>query len=299
MAIPIEELQSSDPSAIIELFELQLVEGTHYATGNPDSVNTLYRWHNGVAMNSVGQLKFNGQTYSALPIDADGFDYKGTAEGSGTLPRPTLRVSNLLYTVTTLLTEVNKISTGNDLLGAKLTRIRTLAKFLDKENFVPDDVIYKVTVSNNQFYLNGVSKPTLNLTRNGRYIFLQDDPSNLGNRFRLIANNGAILSNSLGTPGKSDGRTIFEVPSSATSGSYSSVENGTSYGNTITFSDYQHTGNANMRFPDEIYFIDRKSGENKQMVEFELCSALDMQGFKLPKRICLPREFPGIGSFHE
>ena len=298
MAIPIEELQSSDPSTIIELFELQLVEGTHYATGNPDSVNTLYRWHNGVAMNSVGQLKFNGQTYSALPIDADGFDYKGTAEGSGVLPRPTLRVSNLLYTVTTLLTEVNKISTGNDLLGAKLTRIRTLAKFLDKESFAPEDVIYKVTVSNNQFYLNGVSKPTLNLIRNGRYIFLQDDPSNLGNLFRVVVGN-AVISSSLGTPGKADGRTILEVSADASTATYTSGQGGASYGNTITFSDFQHTGNANMKFPDEIYFIDRKSGENKQMVEFELCSALDMQGFKLPKRICLPREFPGIGSFHE
>ena len=40
MAIPISELQGISPSAKIELFVMELVEGTHYATGNPSSVPT-------------------------------------------------------------------------------------------------------------------------------------------------------------------------------------------------------------------------------------------------------------------
>ena len=42
-----QELQKLNPSAIIELFELKLKEGIHYATGNPDSVTTTQRFHAG------------------------------------------------------------------------------------------------------------------------------------------------------------------------------------------------------------------------------------------------------------
>jgi lambda family phage minor tail protein L len=36
--------------------------------------------------------------------------------------------------------------------------------------------------------------------------------------------------------------------------------------------------------PDEIWFVDRKSGENKIFVEFELSPAWDVQGIQLPRR---------------
>ena len=41
MAIPHAELQKMNPNSIIELFELELVEGLHYATGNPSNVATI------------------------------------------------------------------------------------------------------------------------------------------------------------------------------------------------------------------------------------------------------------------
>ena len=47
MAIPHSELQKINPNSIIELFELELVEGLHYATGNPTNVTTLFRFHAG------------------------------------------------------------------------------------------------------------------------------------------------------------------------------------------------------------------------------------------------------------
>lgn len=36
--------------------------------------------------------------------------------------------------------------------------------------------------------------------------------------------------------------------------------------------------------PDEIYYIDRKSAETRELVEFELVSAFDLQGVRIPKR---------------
>ena len=49
---------------------------------------------------------------------------------------------------------------------------------------------------------------------------------------------------------------------------------------------------------DEIYVIDRKSVETREIVEFELAAKIDVMGVRLPKRQVLPTEFPGIGSFY-
>lgn len=40
----------------------------------------------------------------------------------------------------------------------------------------------------------------------------------------------------------------------------------------------------NSYFPDEVYFIDRKAREDKEAVEFELTSAFDVTGVRLPRR---------------
>ena len=42
-------------------------------------------------------------------------------------------------------------------------------------------------------------------------------------------------------------------------------------------------------FPKEIYFIDRKSTENRNLIEFELASAFDLAGVRAPKRQCITR----------
>lgn len=126
-----EELLKLAPSAVIELFELRLDNSLH---GSSD----VYRFHNGMSRNNVNisaNVVFNSQEYVRLPIAADGFEYSNT----GTLPRPTLTVSNLDGTMTILLALVNATTAGNDLGGAEVRRIRTLKKYLDDINFRFDD----------------------------------------------------------------------------------------------------------------------------------------------------------------
>lgn len=187
----INELQKPDPSSIIHLFELELIEGTHYATGNPDNITTTYCWHSGMTAAGAGSIVFNSKTYNPMPIEAEGFDQKSGSNDS--IARPVLRVSNLLSTVSTILIEVNKITVGNDLLNAKVTRIETLAMFLDGES----------------------------------------------------------------------------------------------------------TANTNATSRNQVFVIDRKSTENREVVEFELSAIIDQPNVKIPKRQVLPRQFPGVGSFHE
>tara|TARA_B100001094_G_scaffold140981_2_gene136624 strand:+ start:2850 stop:3632 length:783 start_codon:yes stop_codon:yes gene_type:complete len=125
-----QELQKLNPSAIIELFELKLKEGIHYATGNPDSVTTTQRFHAGTNLNSNGEVVWQGNSYTRLPIEASGFSYQ-----SGQVPRPGLTISNGLSAMTAILQTANETTPGNDLAGAELIRIRTLARYLDAANF--------------------------------------------------------------------------------------------------------------------------------------------------------------------
>ena len=118
-----EELAKINPSAIIELFELRLDSTLHGS-------NDIYRFHAGANADISGNIVFNGSSYVRIAIKGDGFEYTNT----GTLPRPTLSISNLDGTMTALLLLVNATTAGNDLGGAEVRRIRTLKKYLDGES---------------------------------------------------------------------------------------------------------------------------------------------------------------------
>ena len=123
----VSNLQNTNPSAIIELFTLQLDSSLHGAT-------TIYRFHAGSSLKENGEIVWAGNSYQRFPIKAEGFAFR-----KGQLPRPTLTVSNALGTITAILLSVNTTTAGNDLTGATITRIRTLARFLDAVNF-PGDI---------------------------------------------------------------------------------------------------------------------------------------------------------------
>jgi len=119
----ISDIQGINPSSIIELFTLTTTAALH------GSAQT-YRFHAGSSLNSNSEIVWAGNSYQRFPIEADGFAFQ-----KGQIPRPTLTVSNALGTITSILLTVNETTTGNDLTGATVTRIRTLAKFLDAVNF--------------------------------------------------------------------------------------------------------------------------------------------------------------------
>ena len=179
-------LQSINPSAIIELFTLQLSTALHGA-------NTIYRFHSGSNLNANGQIVWNGNAYLRFPIQATGFAFQ-----KGQLPRPKITISNATGLISAILLSVNETTTGNDLTGATVTRIRTLAKFLDAANFA-------------------------------------------------------------------DGTNA--------------------------------TADPNAEFPQEIYLVDRKSTETREVVEFELAAPTDLAGVRIPGRQCTRSIFPSIGTF--
>jgi len=124
MAVPVSELQKIAPSNIIELFELELITAIHGS-------NTKYYFHNGVNDNNNTAILFNNIQYERMPIEATGFEFK-----SKTLPRPRLRISNIFGTFTTII-----LTLPQGLEGAKVTRRRTLRRFIDDANFSGGDIL--------------------------------------------------------------------------------------------------------------------------------------------------------------
>jgi len=99
--------------ALVELYEVDAstIGGTVYRFAQNDVYGAPVIWQ--------------GNTFSPFPLIASGFERKSNSS----LPRPTLSVAN-----------VNGIISGiclatNDLIGAKVTRIRTFRKYLDAANF--------------------------------------------------------------------------------------------------------------------------------------------------------------------
>lgn len=171
------ELAKLGHSSVIELFELKTLTRLHGAC-------EVYRFHAGVNAKAVsGHLVWGGNTYYAWPVEAEGFE----SSVGGTLARPKIRIANTEGSITAVLLELTLLTGNQDLVGAEVKRIRTLARFLDAVNF--DDNV-----------------------------------------------------NPLGTP------------------------------------------DPLATLPDEIYYVDRKSAETKDIVEFELASAFDFSNIRLPKR---------------
>lgn len=158
------EIQKLAPSAVIELFVLDL---SLFGQG-------MVYFHAGT--NAVQQrLIWQGKAYDAFPIQVEGFEFNG----NGQIPRPKLKVANVTGAITAM------VLIYQDLVGAKITRKRTLAKYLDAVNFP------------------GGANPTA-------------DPT--------------------------------------------------------------------AEFADDIYYIDRKSRETRDVIEFELAASFDLEGVNLPRR---------------
>ena len=181
----------------------QTISGSNTVSFNINSIAanpTVYLFHAGNNMKDSGDIIWQSNTYTRMPCKAEGFKYSG----KGKLPRPTISFSNLLGTITAIIQLTNSATNLvlMDLAGAKVTRRRTLARFLDEANFPSNLNPYKV----------GSVDPTAEM-------------------------------------------------------------------------------------PQEIYYIERKIIENRDIVQFELVSTFDLIGISAPKKLVTRKDFPGVGTF--
>jgi len=108
-----------NPTAVIDLFQLDLRPVGALADPVTGWNGVLY-FHSGNQINKT-DVSFAGVEYAQWPVDTKNFEWTTTS----TQPRPTVSFSNVLGPFTQL-----NLQYGG-LVNAKLTRIRTFAKFLD------------------------------------------------------------------------------------------------------------------------------------------------------------------------
>lgn len=121
----VRDLQKQNPGgSLVILYELEMPDGT-----------TWY-FHDGKSA-AIGDVTFDGNTYSAVPIEFDGVDT--TSEGPSA--RPTLTIGNVLNI---FRDELGASYTYEDMLGKKFTRRRTLSTYLTSSPAVelPKDIFY-------------------------------------------------------------------------------------------------------------------------------------------------------------
>ena len=319
----ITDLQSINPSAVIELFELTTDATLHGST-------QTYRFHAGSNLNLNGKLVFGGNEYLRFPVTAEGFAYQ-----RGQIPRPSLSVSNALGTITAILLNVNAVTTGNDLTGATVKRIRTTARYIDAVNFPvttttstttttiadpadAESVTYTVTVVNvggsNYFAINGSTNPVITMKRGSTYTFNQSHSSNVGHPLRIKSDaGGQQTTTNTGTLG-TDATVVYQpaYPSAPSDLRYYCTSHGNNMGNTITMNNPNTTtqtttttstqqvnplGTPDPTAKEEItYTIARKSAENRNVVTFELAASFDLAGVRIGRQ-CTRALFPSIGTF--
>ena len=126
---------SLEPSALITLFEIDISDilfemGLIAELKDTNKHQRIFLFH-GEQKVGAKSITWQGQRYEALPIRATGFE----VNSAGTLPKPKLEFISTEETKVYFSLMKTQMAQLGDLVGAKITRIRTLAKFLDAENF--------------------------------------------------------------------------------------------------------------------------------------------------------------------
>ena len=201
------ELNNLTPSSIVTLFEIDIssvLEAQSIPNLNAAKLQTGFHgdttdgttdgilcFHNNIKVFD-STVVWQGNTYIPAPIQATGFENSSR----GTLPTPILSISSQSETGTDQLALLRyEILKLGDIIGAKVTRRRTFAKYLDWANFA-------ATTS---------------------------------------------------------GPRLEELPEG-----------------------YEPDPNAEL--PRDIYYIERKTAENKNTIQYQLSSILDLEGIKIPRR---------------
>tara|TARA_R110001592_G_scaffold131527_1_gene345543 strand:- start:4506 stop:5522 length:1017 start_codon:yes stop_codon:yes gene_type:complete len=120
------EAMSLEPSQLLEFFLI------YY--GWPDDTSSVLalcpttagvQRGDGNTTLTVDRIMWQGQEYISYPMEVSGFEVKG----DNSLARPRIKVSNIDYVISKYL------KVHHNLVGAKVVRKRTFARFLDDINF--------------------------------------------------------------------------------------------------------------------------------------------------------------------
>lgn len=261
-----------------------------------------------------GKVWWQGQEYDAWPVQGEGFERTSDQQ-----PTPKFRVGNVDRSITILCQALD------DLVGATLTRRRTFAKYLDSVNF-PEGPVLTPGGGNfdspNQLSQWTITAGNVSAPGDGK-LYIGKPGGASAVYFTFVSEVGVnydlsmfVVDNAGTTPGAfvrvgtaldNWGLGVLALPP-GTGGSIQFVgtgqvlyvqvvRGGTSNQAQIDFVHLRVAGgnptaDPTKEFAPELWFIERKSAESFEAVEFELSSALDFNGVKLPRRQIIANQCP-------
>lgn len=232
------EIQKLSPSAIIDMLILDVSPIT-------SNSNDIFYFHNGLnsatkGIDNIGSIQWKGVVYANFPYELTGIEYSS----SGVLPRPRLKIGQINNLIGAYVYQYN------NLLGSKVTRVRTLAKFLDSANYPGSRIVFATapTAGAVVSIVDGNNTNTTIATANGIITTFHTTVSDIISVYK----NGVIVNSGV----------------SILSGS-------------------NPLEDTSQEFPYEVYYIDRKVSNTPTYIEFELASILDLEGVMIPRRQCV------------
>ena len=291
------DVQTLDPGPKLEFWEL---DATEIGGGI-----VRFQGHND------GVIFWQGNEYAPWPITGEGF-----ARTSDQQPQPKLVVGNVDGSISQLC------MLYEDMVGARIVRRRTFAKYLDAVNFPAGPVItpgggsFDTADSISQWTIlsgtvTAIGDGKLRLGQPGVSSAIYFSFDSVAGVVYDISAYGDAGGNSvqlrIGTTISAFDIGIFSIPVGAGVGAQFAGTGEKIYielrRNSITIQaivDFVYlrkaagnpTADPNQEFPPEMWFIERKSAEAPEAVEFELASALDFLGKKLPGRQIIAGQCP-------
>ncbi len=153
---------------------------------------------------------------------------------AGDIAKVVTAANDLQETTSEIDTVANSI-TNVDLVGNNISNINAIGTILAGQT------TYTITVVGGVFYVDGVSKPTLNIIRGFTYIFNQADNSNNNHPIAFKDGSGNSYTTGVtvnGTAGQANANVTFVVPANAPSSlRYYCTVHGNGMGNTIAVGD--------------------------------------------------------------
>lgn len=272
-----EVVRSFNVGELVTLYQLDLT----------DLGGSVYYFTNNVFEERV-EIAFDGNTYVYMPIAMEGLE---VSPESGP-PQPRLSIATSGGPVNALVRQYG------DLRGAKLTRIRTFAEFLDNRSTDGLEYVDENTAFTAGSGFSGTGPWTHAGTTYGEVRFPEVYPFVEGETYRitytLSGGGGQFRIGDTGQVSVGSGSTSVDVV--ATSGALSDTMRFGTTGDGVVLDNVSvqvSPDNPNADplafLPPDLFLVDRKEAANKTMAEFQLVAPTDQEGIELPLRVVTKR----------
>tara|TARA_R100001510_G_scaffold9547_1_gene7343 strand:- start:9386 stop:10246 length:861 start_codon:yes stop_codon:yes gene_type:complete len=275
----VTELQKSNPSAIVELFEIHLDQRLHYADWEANKAYEV-----GTTVSSTSLVLDN-----SFPPQGMVFECTSAGTSSGSVPSTAFANASEGGTITdnsvtwTAKRPIKRFHAG--------TNLKTTSSLQDASVHFAGKVYEPFPIKTEGFDTSSRgSLPRPRLT-------ISNLSPSLASTFTVAEGGSALPSGTISSMMMEVNKVT--VGNDLIGSTLVYITTLKKFLDNENFDSTNSTADNTQKFPDRVFMIARKVVENQEIVQFECAMQMDMAGVKGPKRQVLPNEFPAIGEFFQ